>query len=83
MNRVAEKIREILAIELRIDEGNIRPSARLRVDLGMDSVAALNILFAAEEAFGISGIEVGEIAAVVTVDDVEALVRRYVAQTSS
>ena len=49
----------------------------------MDSVAALNILFATEEAFGIAGIDVAEIATVVTVDDVEALVRRHVAQTSS
>jgi acyl carrier protein len=83
MNQLAEKVREILATELRIAEQEILPNARLRADLGMDSVAALNILFATEEAFGIAGIDVAEIATVVTVDDVEALVRRHVAQTSS
>ena len=76
---VSEKVREILAVELQIDEARIAGDARLRADLGMDSVAALNILFAAEEAFGIEAIEVSDIAAVVTVDDVETLVRRYVA----
>ena len=78
MDDFAAKIREIISVELRIDEAQVRGSARLRTDLGMDSVAALNILFAAEEAFGIEGIEVSEIATVTTVADVESLVRRYV-----
>jgi len=83
MNHVGDKIREILAVELRIEEDRIQPSARLRADLGMDSVAALNILFAAEEAFGIEAIDVAEIAAVTTVEDVEALVRRHVSHSPS
>ena len=83
MNDLTEKVREILAVELQIDEGRIASGARLRADLGMDSVAALNILFATEEAFGIDGIEVSDIAAVVTVADIETLVRRYVAGRTS
>ena len=82
-DEIGTKVREIISIELRIDESRIRDSARLRADLGMDSVAALNILFAAEEAFGIEGIEVSEIATVTTVADVESLVRRYVAGTAA
>jgi acyl carrier protein len=78
MDDVGAKIREIIAVELRIDEAQVKGSARLRADLGMDSVSALNILFAAEEEFGIEGIEVAEIATVKTVADVESLVRRYV-----
>lgn len=83
MTGVTEKVREILAVELQVDEARIASGARLRADLGMDSVAALNILFAAEEAFGIEGIEVSDIAAVVTVEDIETLVRRYVAVRTS
>lgn len=83
MTGLTEKVREILAVELQIDEARIASGARLRADLGMDSVAALNILFAAEEAFGIEGIEVADIAAVVTVEDIETLVRRYVAGRTS
>jgi acyl carrier protein len=83
MDDVATKIREIISVELRIDEAQVSSSARLRSDLGMDSVSALNILFAAEEAFGIEGIEVTEIATVTTVADVESLVRRYVSGPAS
>jgi acyl carrier protein len=66
MDVVTDKVREILAVELRIELDRIVADAKLRADLGMDSVAALNILFAAEEAFGIEGIEVTELAGVAT-----------------
>jgi acyl carrier protein len=80
---VGYKVREILAVELRIDAKQIVPDSQLRTDLGMDSVAALNILFAAEQVFGIEGIEISEIATVLTVADIESLVRRYVADSAS
>jgi acyl carrier protein len=83
MDDLTAKIREIISVELRIDKAQVSSSARLRSDLGMDSVSALNILFAAEEAFGIEGIEVTEIATVTTVADVESLVRRYVSGPAS
>jgi len=79
MDVVTDKVREILAVELRIELDRIVADAKLRADLGMDSVAALNILFAAEEAFGIEGIEVTELAGVATVGDIESLVRKHVA----
>lgn len=83
MDDVGYKVREILAVELRIDAKQIVPDSQLRTDLGMDSVAALNILFAAEQVFGIEGIEISEIATVLTVADIESLVRRYVADSAS
>lgn len=83
MDDVTAKVRDILSVELRINVSEIVSGAQLRSDLGMDSVAALNILFAAEETFGIRGIEVSEIAAVVTVADIETLVRRYVAHSAA
>lgn len=83
MDNVGDKVREIIAVELRIDAKQIVPDSQLRSDLGMDSVAALNILFAAEQVFGIEAIEISEIAAVLTVGDIESLVRRYVADSAS
>jgi acyl carrier protein len=79
LDALNDKLREIIAVELQLDPQRVQPEANLRQDLGMDSVAALNILFAAEEVFGISAIDVTELASVATVADVEALVRQHVA----
>ena len=76
---VGEKIREILSVELQIDKERVIPDARLRADLGMDSIAALNILFAAQVEFEIESIDETEIARLVTVADAEHLIRRYMA----
>ncbi|MCC6766407.1 MAG: acyl carrier protein [Deltaproteobacteria bacterium] len=78
MDSLSRKVRDIIAIELQLDVRKVVPDARLRQDLGMDSVAALNILFAAEETFGIDAIDVTELASVSTVADVETLVRQLV-----
>ncbi|MCC6849965.1 MAG: acyl carrier protein [Deltaproteobacteria bacterium] len=78
MDSLSRKVRGIIAVELQHEVERVVPTARLRQDLGMDSVAALNILFAAEETFGIEAIDVTELAPVSTVADVEALVRQYV-----
>ncbi len=74
---VQERVREILAIELQVEPSVVLPQASLRADLGMDSVAALNVLFAAQETFGVPEIDPMELADVLTVADVEALVRRH------
>jgi acyl carrier protein len=77
VDSVQERVREILAIELQVERESVVPQARLRSDLGMDSVAALNVLFAAQETFGVDEIDPMELADVSTVADVEALVRRH------
>lgn len=79
MDNLRARIRDIIAVELQIAADKVVPNASLRQDLGMDSVAALNILFAAEETFGIGAIDVTELAKVATVADVETLVREHVA----
>ena len=79
MDNLQARIRDIIAVELQLDADKVVPDANLRQDLGMDSVAALNILFAAEETFGIGAIDVAELAKVATVADVETLVREHVA----
>jgi acyl carrier protein len=79
VDALSDKIRDIIAVELQIDPQRVLLDTDLRQDLGMDSVAALNILFAAEEVFGIAAIDVAELATVATVGDVETLVRQHVA----
>ena len=77
VDTVQERVREILAVELQVEPAAVVPQASLRADLGMDSVAALNVLFAAQETFGVDEIDPLELADVLTVADVEALVRRH------
>lgn len=80
MDSLSVKIRDIIAVELQVDAVKVVPAARLRQDLGMDSVAALNILFAAEEVFGLDAIDVTELASIATVHDVEAMVKQHLAE---
>ena len=77
MTTLQERVREILAVELQVAPESVVPQASLRADLGMDSVAALNVLFAAQETFGVDEIDPMELADVLTVADVEALVQRH------
>ena len=79
MDTLSERIRDIIAVELQLDPSDVQPRAQLRADLGMDSVAALNILFGIEEAFGLAAIDVTKLANVTTVEDVEALARQQIA----
>jgi acyl carrier protein len=83
VDTLCEKIRDIIAVELQVDRAKVLPSASLRTDLGMDSIAALNILFAAEETFGLPSIDVKELANIKTVEDVETfLITRILAQAT-
>ena len=70
------RVVDIIAIELQVPNERVRAGLSLRKDLGMDSVAALNILFAAEEAFGIQVPET-ELERVDDLDAVLALLERY------
>lgn len=67
---------EIISVELQIPSERVRAGLSLRKDLGMDSVAALNILFAAEEAFGIQVPET-ELERVDDLDAIVAMLERY------
>ncbi len=73
-----ERLADIIAVELDIDRGKVVPDASLQ-KLGMDSVAALNIVFAVQETFGIDKIEVDELVGIETVEDMLALVQQYTA----
>ena len=74
-NNVIEQAREILARELNLDSKHLSPTQRLREDLGMDSIIALNLIFAAERELNLT-ISEEDVVRLVTVEDLELLVRR-------
>ncbi|MBR6072031.1 MAG: acyl carrier protein [Acholeplasmatales bacterium] len=57
---VFAKVKEIIISELNCAESAVTPEAKLRDDLGADSIDAVQIVMEVEDAFG------------VTVDDTEA-----------
>jgi len=76
MESDAGRIREIIAVELQVPVERVLSGISLRKELGMDSVAALNILFAAEETFGVHVPE-GELEQVDELDAILALLEKY------
>lgn len=76
MDQVFDRLREIIAVELQVDPDSILPTSSLREDLGMDSIAALNILFAAQTEFGLDNLGEKDIPTLRTVADAERMIRR-------
>lgn len=77
---IVEKAKAILCRELNIELIALSPAKRLREDLGMDSMIALNVLFAAERELNLV-ISEQDIVDVVTVRDLERLIERLSATT--
>lgn len=67
MNRteIDEKVREFLIDDLEIDEEKIQPDARLKEDMGIDSLDYVDIVVIVEKKFGFK-IKPEEMAGVVT-----------------
>ncbi len=78
MDEIFERLKRIIAVELQVDPTVVRPNSSLREELGMDSIATLNIFFAAQTEFGIDDIGEDEIFSLQTVADAESLIRRHV-----
>ena len=74
--RVEQQVRQIIADELQRSPSEVHRGASLRKDLGMDSVAAINIVFAIEEALGVHVPET-ELENVDDMDQILRLVARY------
>ncbi len=68
-----DKIQTIIHDECGVAREDIVPEADLRGDLGIDSMAAVNLSFEIENAFGIV-ISDEELATLTTVADIVALV---------
>lgn len=74
-----DRIRQIIADELQQPCSEVRSGTSLRKDLGMDSVAAINIVFAIEDTFGVHVPE-SELEEVDDMDQIVDLVRQYTAK---
>ena len=49
---IEEKVREFLIDDLEIDEEKIKPEARLKEDIGIDSLDFVDIVVIVEKKFG-------------------------------
>jgi len=72
MSKLVQHARSILARELNLDVDKLSSHQRLREDLGMDSIIALNLIFAAERDLNLT-IREEEIVRLITVADLEKL----------
>lgn len=70
---IAPRIHQALADYLKRDVQTIRPDQALRDDLGLDSMATIELLFRIEEAFDLQ-IPDGDLQKLMTVADVTAYV---------
>ena len=70
MNRqeIEEKVREFLINDLEIDEERIKPEARLKEDIGIDSLDFVDIVVIVEKVFGFK-IKTEDMAKVKTFND--------------
>ncbi len=53
MSEIEAKVKEIIARELNVDEGDITPEASFIDDLGADSLDTVQLIMAFEEEFGV------------------------------
>lgn len=81
LNKVQGLLQQILALE---SPNSIRPEARLREDLNVDSVGMVDVVIGVEETFGVKlGSDINLLERIVTVGDAVDLivelsdVRRY------
>ena len=70
---VFEKVAQILAAELGVDEDQVTLSANVMDDLGADSLDVVTLLMAFEEEFGLT-IEDGEAENFKTVGDIVSFI---------
>jgi acyl carrier protein len=76
-----ETVVQAVATELKITTNRARSAKSLRNDLGMDSIAAANVLFALEEIYGVE-LHLESADRVDSVSEIAAVVRRSVERRS-
>ena len=67
-NEIEEKVRDFLIEDLEVDEDRIYPDAKLKEDVGIDSLDFVDIVVIVEKNFGFK-IKPEEMAGVVTLND--------------
>ena len=75
METMFEGVQAILAKQLRVDPGRVVPEARIKKDLGADSVDILQLMIRIEDRYGIA-VPDEEAAAFETVADVVAYLEK-------
>ncbi|MFP6628384.1 MAG: acyl carrier protein [Myxococcota bacterium] len=72
---LSEKLRGLMAEQLGVEPGEIKPDSNLLEDLGADSLDVVEMVMAIEDAFDIE-IEDSDVEAMRTVADIEAYVAK-------
>lgn len=72
---LSEKLRGLMAEQLGVEPGEIKPDSNLLEDLGADSLDVVEMVMAIEDAFDIE-IEDSDAEAMRTVADIEAYVAK-------
>jgi len=72
-----EEIKKLFVECANVDEEEVKPEAKLRDDLGIDSIYAVELTLQLEEIYGVV-IEYEEIEHLLTVDDLVKLVEKKV-----
>lgn len=72
---LSERLRGLMAEQLGVEPGEMKPDANILEDLGADSLDVVEMVMAIEEAFDIE-IDDGDAEALRTVADVEAYVAK-------
>lgn len=67
-NEIEEKVHDFLIEDLEVDEDRIYPEARLKDDVGIDSLDFVDIVVIVEKTFGFK-IKPEEMAGVITLND--------------
>ena len=73
MDDIATVVVRLISVELKVAEDRVRSAASFRRDLGMDSIAAANILFSLEEEYGVE-LELDKVEDLDTLDELVAVV---------
>jgi len=82
MADVAEKVKQVIAEKLQIDQGQVTMEASIVEDLGADSLEQADILFSLEDEFGITADDTDEAEGLKTVADIVAYLEKKVAAGS-
>jgi acyl carrier protein len=72
---LSEKLRGLMAEQLGVEPGEIKPDSNLLEDLGADSLDVVEMVMTIEDAFDIE-IEDSDVEAMRTVADIEAYVAK-------
>jgi acyl carrier protein len=82
MADVVEKVRQVIAEKLQIDEAQVTMEAAIVEDLGADSLEQADILFSLEDEFGITADDTDEAEGLKTVGDIVSYLEKKVAAGS-